>query len=109
VSNHPAGLIRCLNRQCLSPAIHPMLIATWILAVATAVLALSGPVALFAWLSARRQDRDRRQREREDEARQHTLRDAAESASKQYATKDALALSALVLAVFTAWVKWGGK
>jgi hypothetical protein len=55
-----------------------MLIATWILAIATAVLALSGPVALFAWLTARRQDKERRQREREQEARDGVLRDAAE-------------------------------
>ena len=53
-----------------------MLVATWILAVATAVLALSGPVALFAWLSARRQDRDRRQREHEEEARERILKTA---------------------------------
>ena len=37
-----------------SPTIHAMLIATWILAIATLVLALSVPVAWFTWLSARR-------------------------------------------------------
>jgi hypothetical protein len=53
-----------------------MLVATWVLAVATAILALSGPVALFAWLSARRQDRERRQREHEEEARERILKTA---------------------------------
>jgi hypothetical protein len=53
-----------------------MLVATWILAIASAILAISGPVALFAWLSARRQDRDRRQREHDEEARERILKSA---------------------------------
>jgi hypothetical protein len=62
-----------------------MLIATWILAIATAVLALSGPVALFAWLSARRQDRERRQREHDEEARARLL----DEISGKYVSRDA--------------------
>lgn len=55
-----------------------MLVATWVLAIATAVLALSGPVALFAWLSARKQDRERRERERQDKERADLLKDVSE-------------------------------
>jgi len=71
-----------------------MLAAAWILAVATAILALSGPVALFAWLSARRQDGERRQREREREAESRTLQSArlefatVEGIRKEFVTKD---------------------
>jgi hypothetical protein len=59
-----------------------MLIATWILAgatvvaaLATLVLAVSGPVALFAWLSSRREDQERRQREHDEEARNRLMGD----------------------------------
>ena len=63
-----------------------MLVATWILAVATAILALSGPVALFAWLSARRQDRERQQRQRELEAEGRIL----QSARQEFATMEGI-------------------
>jgi hypothetical protein len=55
-----------------------MLVAAWILAVATAILALSVPVAWFTWLSVRRQDRERQQREREEKARADFIKDASE-------------------------------
>jgi hypothetical protein len=61
-----------------------VLAATWILAGATSLLALSGPVALFAWLNARRADRDRRQLEREEQAAERIL----ELARKEFAPRD---------------------
>ena len=65
-----------------------MLVATWVLAVATAILALSGPVALFAWLSARRQDRERRQREHEEEARERILKTARDEFVRRLPRRD---------------------
>lgn len=61
-----------------------MLVATWVLAIATAVLALSGPVALFAWLSARKQDQERRRREQEQERENRIL----QSARLEFATME---------------------
>jgi hypothetical protein len=50
-----------------------VLIAAWVLAAATAVLAVSGPVALFVWLGARRSDRERRARDHERELEERIL------------------------------------
>lgn len=69
-----------------------MLVATWILAIATAVLALSGPVALFAWLAARRQDRERRQREHEEASREAVLKNARD----EFVPKTWVALGAVI-------------
>ncbi len=54
-----------------------MLIATWVLAGATAALALSVPVAWVTWLSSRRQGRKQQQREREDKFRADILQEAS--------------------------------
>lgn len=98
-----------------------MLVATWILAIATAILALSGPVALFAWLSARRQDRDRRQREREQEAEGRILQSARqefatmEGIRKEFVSKDGARSAAGGWAAFTAiiagiaFLAWRGE
>jgi hypothetical protein len=64
-----------------------MLVATWIGAIAAAVLALSVPVAWFTWLSARRQDRERRERERQDKERADLLKDV----SQKFVSKDTFA------------------
>ena len=53
-----------------------MLVAAWVLAIATAVLALSVPVAWFTWLSVRRQDRERQQRARDQEAEDRIMQRA---------------------------------
>ncbi len=100
-----AGSTRYAQMSAASPTIHAMLIATWILAMATLVLALSVPIAWFTWLSARRQDRERRQRERETEAREQLLRDVKE----KYVTRDGVTGAAVlggVLAVLggLAWL-----
>lgn len=64
-----------------------MPVATWILAVATAVLALSVPVAWFTWISGRKRDREQQQREREDKDRADLLKAASENfVSKDTAT-----------------------
>jgi hypothetical protein len=55
-----------------------MLIATWILAVSTGILAIGGPIAFLTWWRDRAADRERRQREREQEARDRVLRDASD-------------------------------
>ena len=55
-----------------------MLVATWVLAVATAVLALSVPVAWFTWAASRRRDREQQQREREDRARADLIKEVSE-------------------------------
>jgi hypothetical protein len=63
-----------LERGLVSSRYHcAMLIAAWILAVATAVLAISGPVALAVWIGARRADAERRQREHEADAADRIL------------------------------------
>jgi hypothetical protein len=64
-----------------------MLIATWIIAIGTAILAVSGPVALLAWLSARKQDRERRQRERDEEARERLLQEV----KNKYVSRESVA------------------
>jgi len=85
-------VLRHARMSAASPTIHAMLIATWILAIATLVLALSVPVAWFTWLSARRQDRDRRQREHETEAREQLLRDVKD----KYVTRDSVSGAAVL-------------
>lgn len=55
-----------------------MLIATWVLASATMVLALSVPVAWFTWLAGRRRDREQAARERETEARANLIKEVSE-------------------------------
>jgi hypothetical protein len=84
-----------------------MLVATWILAVATALLALSGPVALFAWLGARQQDRERRQREREDEIKNQVLRTAREEFTSKNTLQGTVALGAI--AVVIGWGIWNDR
>lgn len=85
----------------------PVLVATWILAIATAILALSGPVALFAWLSARRQDRERRQRERDEEARAGILKSARDEFVPKTWVGGGLVLS--VIGFLLAWGAWSER
>ena len=85
-----------------------MLVATWVLAIATAILALSGPVAVFVYLNTRKQDRERRQREREDEMRKGILKDAADQAKGEFVSQTAAAKVTAVVTVvgvlgFVAW------
>jgi len=61
-----------------------MLVATWVLAIATAILALSGPVALFQWRSNQKLGRERHQQEHEDALKNSILRSAEESAKDKY-------------------------
>lgn len=55
-----------------------MLAATWVLAIATAVLALAVPVAWFTWWTGRKRDKQQEQREREDKARADLIKEAGE-------------------------------
>jgi hypothetical protein len=84
-----------------------VLVATWILAVASAILAISGPVALVAWLGARKQDRDRRDRERQDEERDRILKQARE----EFVPKNWVAGSVVLgtLAGLIAWSSWSDR
>lgn len=84
-----------------------MLIATWILAGSTLVLAIGGPIAFLSWWKDRAEDRERRNRDR-------MLRDAAdrfitkadagekfvarEDAGQKFATKDSVILVVLAVA-----------
>lgn len=83
-----------------------MLVATWVLAVATAILALSVPVAWITWLSGRRRDREQHQREQATEARAGILKEA----SDKYVSKDAatgagvLGLLVAIIAFFS-WLE----
>lgn len=81
-----------------------MLIAAWILAIATTVLAVSGPVALLVWLSGRRACRDRRKWEHEEEARDRILN----SARSEFVPKSWVGggLVAATLAALMAWISW---
>lgn len=63
-----------------------MLAATWVLAAATTVLALSVPVAWFTWLGSRRQDRE--------EAFRKSIMD---DVSKKFTPKDAIIGGGVVL------------
>lgn len=84
-----------------------MLVATWVLAIATAILAVSGPIALLVWLSARRSDRERRQREREDESRDRILRNARD----EFVPKNWVGGTVIVtvLASLLAWSSWNER
>ena len=96
------------HRNVSGPCYDPrVLVATWILAIATAILAVSGPVALVAWLGARRQDRDRRQRERNEEARERILK----SARDEFVPKNWLGGGAVLgaLALLIAWGTWNDR
>lgn len=84
-----------------------VLVATWVLAIATAILAVSGPVALLVWLSARRADRERRQREREDESKDRILR----SVRDEFVPKTWVAgtVVATILTSLLAWSSWSDR
>jgi hypothetical protein len=81
-----------------------MLIAAWILAIATSILAVSGSETFLAWLSSRRADRDRRDREREEEARDRILKNARDEFVPKSWVRGALV--ATVLAGLMAWRSW---
>jgi hypothetical protein len=82
----------------------PVLVATWILAIATSILAVSGPVALLVWPSGRRADRDQRERGCEEEARNRILKNARD----EFVPKSWVAgvLVAAALAALVAWSSW---
>lgn len=84
-----------------------MLVATWILAIATGILAISGPVALVAWLGARREDRDRRERERQDEERDRIIKMARD----EFVPKTWVAGTVVfgVLAILIGWSDWNER
>jgi hypothetical protein len=85
-----------------------VLVATWVLAVATSILALSGPVALFAWLSARRSDRVRREQEQDAQMEERILKRAKdEFAPRSWAT-DAAGWGVAALAL-VALIGWGNR
>jgi hypothetical protein len=85
-----------------------VLAATWVLAVATAILALSGPVALFAWLSARRSDRVQRKQGQDAQMEERILKRAKdEFAPRSWAT-DTAGWGVLAL-VAVALIGWGNR
>lgn len=63
-----------------------MLIAAWILAVSTAVLAVGGPVAYLQWRADRRRERERLQLEAAQRERDGFLKDA----SDRFVSKDSV-------------------
>lgn len=70
-----------------------MLIATWILACSTLVLAIGGPVAFLTWWKDRAEERERARREQ-------ILREAGERfLKKDDVAKDKLASKDFVLAI----------
>jgi len=85
----------------------PVIVALWITAIATSILALSGPVALLAWLSTRRTDRERRQREREDQAEDRIIRKARDEFLSK-STAGGVAALAVITAVI-AGLSWAER
>jgi type II secretory pathway pseudopilin PulG len=88
-----------------------MLVALWITAIATAILAISGPVALAVWITSRRADRERRQRERDEQAAERILRNARDelkSATDELVPKSWLAGITIVAVIGTliGWSSW---
>lgn len=86
-----------------------MLIATWVLAGFTGLLAISGPVALAVWLGARRSDRERRAREHERELEERIIARAERSvadAKRELVPKET-ATSIGVFALLGALAIWG--
>jgi hypothetical protein len=105
-------MLRCgfgVSGQLTAPPRYDvrMLVATWILAVATALLAVSGPIALLVWLNARRADRERRQREREDESRDRILR----SVRDEFVPKTWVGGTVVfaILGCLLAWSSWSDR
>lgn len=84
-----------------------MTVPTWILAISTAILAVSGPVAVAVWLSGRKQDAVRRERERQDEERAAVLK----SARDEFVPKSWVAGSLVfgVIGVMIAWGSWSDR
>jgi hypothetical protein len=82
-------------------------VATWVLAVATSLLALSGPVAVIVWMNARKQDRERRQREHETETEERLLA----KVRSEYVSKSSTAGAAVlgVLAAVAAIAMWSDR
>lgn len=85
-----------------------MTVPTWVLAVATSILAISGPVTLLAWLSARRSDRATRRLNQDAQMEERILQRAKdEFAPRRWAT-DAGGWAVLVLALI-ALIGWGNR
>jgi type II secretory pathway pseudopilin PulG len=82
--------------------------ATWTLAIATIVLAISGPVALFAWFNTRRTDRAQHKREESTQAEERML----ERARKEFAPKSwgsGAAQAAFVVVCLVALGLWANR
>lgn len=78
------------------------------LAVATSILAISGPVALFAWLSARRNDRAQQKRELDAQTEERIIKRAKEEFAPRSWATDAAGFAVIGLALI-ALVGWGRK
>jgi len=85
-----------------------MLVATWVLAIATAILALSGPVALFQWRSNQKLGRERHQQEREDALKNSILKGAEESAKDKYVPQS-LAIGIVGIAGLLGLLVWSDR
>jgi len=85
-----------------------VLVATWVLAVATSILALSGPVALFAWLAARRSDRAQRKREQDAQMEERILKRAKDEFAPRSWVTDAAGWGVAALAL-VALIGWGNR
>jgi uncharacterized membrane protein YbhN (UPF0104 family) len=79
-----------------------MLVPTWILAIATAILALSVPVAWFTWWTGRRRDKEQQQREREDKARADLIREAGEKFVSKDTAGGVMAVGVIAAVLFVA-------
>jgi hypothetical protein len=76
-----------------------MLVATWVLAIATVVLAVSGPVALIQWRSNRKRDSETRQRDRAEEFENHILAVAEDRVKNKYVPQSWIAGALLAVGI----------
>ena len=81
-----------------------VLIATWVLAVATAILALSVPVVYWSWLGDQRERSIKAQREREEKHDERLL----ERARKEFMPKSWLP-GVVVAGLLTVALWWSAK
>lgn len=85
-----------------------MIAATWVLAVATSILAVSGPIALFAWISARRADREQRKRDQQVRMEDRIIKRAKEEFAPRSWGTDLAGWGVLGLAV-VALIGWANR
>lgn len=81
-----------------------MLLAAWVLAIATSIIAMAGLVAIPTWLYSRRDDRERRRKEQADSLRSGMLQEVKDHyVPRDWLTPVGIAVAFVLLLAYGTW------